>query len=160
MEPSAPKKSLQSDSDANAYLFLLRQCVPHEEGLTITLHIVRPRAMADPSNQEVIRRYAERYPNARLILAHAARGFNPHHTISGISALQGLTNVWFDTAAVTECGAFEAIVRTLGVRRLLYGSDFPSPMPGDDVRPLATPSSGSRQKIQISRPPMARSSPR
>ena len=81
--------------------------------------------MADPSNQEVIRRYAECYPNARLILAHAAREFNPHHTISGISALQGLTNVWFDTAAVTECGAFEAIVRTLGVRRLLYGSDFP-----------------------------------
>ena len=99
--------------------------VAHEEGLSITLHMVRPRAMADPSNQEVIRRYAERYPKARFILAHAARGFNPHHTVMGIGALAGLKNVWCDTAVVTECGALEAIVQTLGVDRLLYGSDFP-----------------------------------
>lgn len=99
--------------------------VAHEEGLTITVHLVRPRALADPANQETIRRYAEGYPNARFILAHAARGFNPHHTVQGIRALSGLGNVWCDTSAVTECGAFEAIVRTLGVDRLLYGSDFP-----------------------------------
>ena len=99
--------------------------IAHEEGLTITLHMVRPRAMADPANQEVLRRYAERYPNARFILAHAARGFNLYHTVEGIGALRGLRNIWCDTSAVTECGAFEAIVRTLGVDRLLYGSDFP-----------------------------------
>ena len=99
--------------------------VAHEEGLTITLHMVRRRSMADPSNQEVIRAYAERYPNARLILAHAARGFNPHHAVQGIGALRGLRNIWCDTAAVTECGGFEAIARALGVDRLLYGSDFP-----------------------------------
>jgi glutamate-1-semialdehyde 2,1-aminomutase len=81
--------------------------------------------MADPSNQQTIRRYCERYPNMRLILAHAARGFNPHHTIEGIESLRGLTNVWCDTSAVGEAGAFEAIVRTLGVNRLLYGADFP-----------------------------------
>ena len=81
--------------------------------------------MADASNQSIIRRYCERYPRMQLILAHAARGFNPHHTIEGIGALRGLTNVWCDTSAVTEAGAFEAIVRTLGVNRLLYGADFP-----------------------------------
>ena len=99
--------------------------IAHEEGLSITLHIVRPRALSDPANQDVIRRYAERYPNARLILAHAARGFNPYHTIEGIPSLRGLSNVWFDTSAVTEVGAFEAIVQAMGVERLLYGSDFP-----------------------------------
>ena len=86
---------------------------------------MRPRALADPGNQEVIRRYAGRYPDMRLILAHAARGFNPHHTIAGIESLRGLGNVWCDTSAVTEYGAFEAIVDTLGVDRLLYGSDLP-----------------------------------
>ena len=99
--------------------------VAHEEGLTITLHMVRPRALADPVNQETIRRYAESYPDMRLILAHAARGFNPHHTIEGIGALAGLANVYFDTCAVADPGANEAIIQTMGHRTLLFGSDFP-----------------------------------
>jgi glutamate-1-semialdehyde 2,1-aminomutase len=99
--------------------------VAHEEGLSITLHMVRARALADVANQETIRRYCERYPNMRLILAHAARGFNPHHTILGIDSLRGLQNVWFDTSAVTDSGAVEAIVIALGHERVLYGSDFP-----------------------------------
>ncbi len=99
--------------------------VAHEEGLSITLHMVRARAMADPLNQRTIRTFAERYPNMRFILAHAARGFNPHHTIEGIGSLRGLRNVWCDTSAVTDGGAFEAIIDTLGHDRLLYGADFP-----------------------------------
>ena len=99
--------------------------IAHEEGLSITLHLVRPRALADEANQATIRRYCERYPSMRLILAHAARGFNPHHTMLGINALRGLQNVWFDTSAVTDSGAVEAIIRTLGHERVLYGSDFP-----------------------------------
>ena len=98
--------------------------VAHEEGLTITLHMVRDRALADPVNQATIRRYCTDYPNMRLILAHAARGFNPWHTIEGIHSLEGLHNVWCDTSAVTEAGAFEVIVETLGHERLLYGTDF------------------------------------
>ena len=94
-------------------------------GLGITLHMVRDRALADPVNQKAIRYYCQTYPNIRLILAHAARGFNPWHTIEGIESLRGLGNVWFDTSAVTEAGAFEAIVETMGHERLLYGTDFP-----------------------------------
>jgi glutamate-1-semialdehyde 2,1-aminomutase len=99
--------------------------VAHQEQLAITLHLVRARALADPANQQAIRHYAERYPNARLILAHAGRGFNPQHTIEGIGAIKDLRNVWFDSSAVCEGGAFEAILETMGVERLLYGSDFP-----------------------------------
>lgn len=99
--------------------------VAHELGLSITLHIVRSNALADPSNQEVLRRYATKYPNARMILAHAARGFNPHHTVVGIESLRGLRNIWFDTSAVTDCGAYEAIIKVMGHDRLMYGSDFP-----------------------------------
>jgi glutamate-1-semialdehyde 2,1-aminomutase len=99
--------------------------VAHELGLTITLHIVRTRALADASNQATLRRYSTAYPGARLILAHAARGFNPHHTMEGIDSLRGLANVWFDTSVVTDAGAIEAIVRVMGHSRVLYGSDFP-----------------------------------
>lgn len=108
-----------------SFLTPLHMQVADELGLTITLHIVRARALADPSNQEVLWRYATTYPNARLILAHAARGFNPHHTIEGIHALRGLGNIWFDTSAVTDAGAIEAIVRNCGHKQVLYGSDFP-----------------------------------
>lgn len=99
--------------------------VAHEEQLTVTLHIVRARALADPQNQATIRRYCQQYPDMRLILAHAARGFNPHHTLQGIESLRGLANVWFDTSAVTDAGAVEAIIRTFDHTRVLYGSDFP-----------------------------------
>ncbi len=99
--------------------------IADEFGLTVTMHMVRPRALADPLNQTSIRRYAERYPNMRWILAHAARGFNVWHTIEGIDSLRGLKNVWFDTSAVTEAGAFEAIADVMGHDRLMYGSDYP-----------------------------------
>src|SRR5262245_9604296 len=113
------------DAEVREYLTEEHMRVAHEEGLSITLHMVRARAMADRANQEQIRFYCEKYPNARMILAHAARGFNPHHTIEGIRALAGLRNVWFDSSAVTEAGGFEAIIETLGHDRLMWGSDFP-----------------------------------
>ena len=98
--------------------------VADELGLSITLHMVRNRALADARNQEVIRHYCQTYPNLRMILAHAARGFNPHHTVEGIGALAGLQNVWCDCSAVTDGGAIEAIIDVLGPGRLMYGSDF------------------------------------
>lgn len=98
--------------------------VADELGLSITLHMVKRRALADERNQQAIRYYCQTYPNMRLILAHAARGFNPHHTIEGIGSLAGLKNVWCDFAAVTDCGAAEAIIETLGHERLLFGTDF------------------------------------
>lgn len=99
--------------------------VADELGLSITLHMVRATALADVANQQTIRRYCSSYPRMRLILAHAARGFNPHHTVLGIDSLVGLDNVWFDTSAVTDCGAVEVIIRRLGHQRVLYGADFP-----------------------------------
>jgi glutamate-1-semialdehyde 2,1-aminomutase len=99
--------------------------VANEEGLCVTLHMVRARAVADPSNQHWIRTYCETYPDMQLILAHAARGFNPYHTIEGLPALEGLPNLWCDMAAVTDVGACEAIIEILGHTRLLYGTDFP-----------------------------------
>lgn len=99
--------------------------IANEEGWSITLHMMKARALADRVNQETIVDYCSRYPNIRLILAHAGRGFNVHHTVEGIHSLRGLDNVWFDVSAVTEAGAFEAIVETMGHSRLLWGSDFP-----------------------------------
>lgn len=101
----------------------LRVC--DAEGWSVTVHIVRSRALADPANQQWITWAAATYPNAKIILAHAGRGFNAYHTATGVTALRGLRNVWYDASAVTEPLPFEAIIGALGPDRLLWGSDYP-----------------------------------
>jgi glutamate-1-semialdehyde 2,1-aminomutase len=66
-----------------------------------------------------------RYPGARVILAHAGRGFHAPNTWRGIDALRDLDNVWFDSSGICEASALNAILAALGPRRLLWGSDFP-----------------------------------
>lgn len=114
-------------TDSNISEFLPEEFVriANEFGMTITLHMVKPRAIADPSNQHWIRKYCKKYPNMKLILAHAARCFNPTWAIEGIASLKGLPNVYFDTAAIGEVGSCEAIIEQLGHDRLLWGTDFP-----------------------------------
>ncbi|MBX9789671.1 MAG: amidohydrolase [Pirellulales bacterium] len=96
-----------------------------QEGWCITLHLVRSRAVADPKNIDWITRTCRRFPNMRLILAHSARGFQPAHNLAGLPHLAGLDNLYFDTSANCEPIAHQAIIRTFGHERLLYGSDLP-----------------------------------
>ncbi|NWG12235.1 MAG: amidohydrolase family protein [Acidobacteria bacterium] len=112
------------EAEIETYLPEAQVRVADREGMCITLHLVRSRALADASNLDTIHRYCQRYPNMKLILAHAGRGFNPHHTIMGVQHLKGLTNIWFDTSAITDCGALEAVMAAFGHERLLYGSDY------------------------------------
>ena len=97
----------------------------HRHALVIMLHLVRPRALADEANQAALRANLRRWGGAKLILAHAARGFCAQHTVEGVAALAGLENVYFDTSAVCESPALIAILRQFGPSRLMYGSDFP-----------------------------------
>jgi len=94
-------------------------------GLLILLHMVRDAALADRANQEYILQNCRRHPRAKLLLAHAARGFHSPNTVKGIASLRGLTNVYFDTSAVCEADAIAAILDEFGPRRVLWGSDFP-----------------------------------
>jgi glutamate-1-semialdehyde 2,1-aminomutase len=97
----------------------------HEHGLIITLHMVRRRALADPRNQEEIRTLCEKYPKAKLVLAHAARGFHAPNTVKHAHTLRGLDNIWFDTSGICESAAITALLHEFGPRRILWGSDFP-----------------------------------
>ena len=97
----------------------------HERGLAILVHLVRQRALADPENWRELRARCRSYPGARLVLAHAARGFHAPDTVEGIRHLRGLENVWFDSSAVCESAPLLAILSEFGPRRLLWGSDWP-----------------------------------
>jgi glutamate-1-semialdehyde 2,1-aminomutase len=105
--------------------------IADRHGLAIMLHMVKEKAFADPANQKYIVEHCRKYSGANLILAHAARGFCYLHTTETIHLLKTVPNVYFDTSAVGESEALQAIIETCGPRRLMYGSDFPvSEMPG------------------------------
>jgi glutamate-1-semialdehyde 2,1-aminomutase len=97
----------------------------HEHGLVITLHLVRSGAMADAGNIRYVRDHCERFPGARLILAHCGRSFHAPNAAAGIASLCDLPNIWFDTAAICEAEPLNALLNACGPRRLLWGSDFP-----------------------------------
>jgi glutamate-1-semialdehyde 2,1-aminomutase len=61
----------------------------------------------------------------KLILAHSARGFQPAHNLEGLESLKGLDNLYFDSSANCEPIAHQAILRIIGPKKLMYGSDFP-----------------------------------
>ncbi len=114
------------ESEIPAYLPEPLVKVAHEQGWFITLHIVRSRALADPSNIHWIRYYCRTYPNMKLILAHSGRGFQPAHNLEGLPQLVGLDNLYFDSSANCEPVAHQSIIRIIGHKKLMYGSDLPA----------------------------------
>ena len=102
--------------------------VAHKHGLCITLHMVRDLALADPENMSYICQMADKYPNAKLILAHAGRGFAAWTVMDTVEMLAPHKNVYFDLSAVCESGPFFEIIRKCGHKRVFWGSDYPVSM--------------------------------
>lgn len=102
--------------------------VANERGLVITLHMVRPKSLADEDNMRYIKEMAKRYPNATLILAHAARGFAAWTTIETVGELAPYENVWYDFSGICESPAMIAIIKKIGIDRCMWGSDWPVTM--------------------------------
>lgn len=91
----------------------------------LMLHLVRHDATADPSNQHDLRRLCIRYPRVRIVLAHIGRSFNYRHARRGFGSICDLENLYVDTSAICESGAFRVALKYFGSRRMLWGSDFP-----------------------------------
>ncbi len=98
--------------------------ISNAKGLPITLHIVRMHALADEKNLRYIQTMAKRYPNAVLILAHAARAFAAWTGIETVDQLVGYDNVFFDFAGVCESPAMIKIIKSFGVKRCMWGTDW------------------------------------
>lgn len=81
--------------------------------------------MADSDNKREIIEKCEKYPNMKLVLAHAARGFNGETTALAIQDYAHLHNLYFDTSAICEAKPIAAILKTFGPKRLMWASDFP-----------------------------------
>lgn len=91
----------------------------------ITLHMVKDHALSDPDNLKYIKEMAKKYPDAVLILAHAARSFAAWTGIESVEEVSSLENVWFDFSAVCESPAMLQIIKKAGISRCTWGSDYP-----------------------------------
>lgn len=99
--------------------------VANRRGMYITLHMVRDKALADPGNLSYIKEMAARYPNAKLILAHAARSFASWTGVETVAQLADYENIWYDIAAVCESPAMVQILNKVSKERCTWGSDYP-----------------------------------
>ncbi|MBC8355845.1 MAG: amidohydrolase family protein [Planctomycetes bacterium] len=97
--------------------------VAHELGLLIMMHLSRADAIGDEQNLADLEHLTATYPRANWILAHCARSYAAWPIERAGKRLSELPNVWFDTSSVCESDAIEALVRSVGAERVMYGSD-------------------------------------
>lgn len=92
--------------------------------LTVTLHVSKPRGMADTENLEDISRLIKEYPNCQFILAHCGRCFIHPNMSDALDQLPVAENLWIDTSAVCDSGVFLELFSRYDISRILFGTDL------------------------------------
>lgn len=94
-------------------------------GWIVMLHIPRPMRLRDPLNLAQILEIEERYPNAKVILAHIGRAYAEEDIGDAFRLLRRTVNLRFDFTANTLDRAMLACIDAVGPKRVLFGSDLP-----------------------------------
>ena len=97
--------------------------VADRHGLLIMMHLSRSHGIGDSQNLDDLVRLTQQYPGAKWILAHCARSYSSWPIERAGDRLRDMPNTWFDTSSVCESDAMAALLRTVGVERVMYGSD-------------------------------------
>jgi predicted TIM-barrel fold metal-dependent hydrolase len=106
-----------------AYLTKPMLEIANKYKLPIVLHSV-PDASTQQSLNRIIE-MAKNYPNINFVLAHMGRSREPHKARILCDAIKGLENVSLSTSITTDPNVFKIALRTLGHKRVIFGSDFP-----------------------------------
>ncbi|MEI7436297.1 MAG: amidohydrolase family protein, partial [bacterium] len=65
------------------------------------------------------------YPNIKLIIAHVGRAYCNEDVGNAFEILAATKNMCFDFSANTNDHVFEQLLRCVGPKRVLFGSDLP-----------------------------------
>ncbi|MBM3499027.1 MAG: hypothetical protein FJX74_10190 [Armatimonadetes bacterium] len=94
-------------------------------GLMATIHVPGPERIRDPHTRRVLRDWCARYPRATFVVAHLGRAYAFPFARDTFADLAGIEGLLFDCSAFLNPNGFELAFRTLGPRRILWGTDFP-----------------------------------
>jgi len=98
--------------------------IANERGMSITIHMVKDKALSDENNMAYYKEMTAKYPNAKLILAHCARGFASWTTIEAVRELMGIPNIYYDMAAICDAAVMAEVIRQAGPKHVMWGSDY------------------------------------
>jgi len=99
--------------------------VLNEHRCIVMLHIPRSGRLRDPANLADMLEIDRQYPNAQVIIAHVGRAYCPEDVGDAFAVLRETKRLLFDISANTNAAVFEKLIRTVGPRRILFGSDLP-----------------------------------
>jgi len=94
-------------------------------GLMVMLHIPRDGRLKDPVNLRQLLEIERDYPNIKLIVAHVGRAYCPQDVGNAFELLAETKNMVFDFAANTNTDVFRQLIKAVGPKRILFGSDLP-----------------------------------
>lgn len=94
-------------------------------GWIAMLHIPRDGRLKDPVNLAQMLEIERNYPSLKLIIAHVGRAYCPEDVGDAFDILAETRNMVFDFSANTNAEVFRKLIRAVGPKRILFGSDFP-----------------------------------
>ena len=99
--------------------------VHSRHGWIVMLHIPRDDRLRDPVNLAQMLRIEQEYPGLRLIIAHVGRAYCAEDVGDAFEVLAQTRRMSFDISASTNDHVFEQLLRCVGPKRVLFGSDMP-----------------------------------
>jgi predicted TIM-barrel fold metal-dependent hydrolase len=99
--------------------------VADAHGWIVMLHIPRRARLRDPLNLAHMLEIERRYPHLRLIIAHVGRAYCVEDVGDALDVLGKTERMCFDFSANTNAQVIEMLLRAVGPRRVLFGSDLP-----------------------------------
>jgi glutamate-1-semialdehyde 2,1-aminomutase len=86
-----------------------------------------PRAdwLNDENNIREIIEICHRYPDIKMILAHAGRSYTYYDIKDSVEHIKNIDNLYFDLAMVNDIRVIETLIRKVGTGRILYATDLP-----------------------------------
>lgn len=94
-------------------------------GLIAMLHLPRSARLKDPVNVAQMLEIEEKYPNVKLIIAHVGRAYCEEDLGNALDILSETKNMMFDFSANCNPVVFEKLIRAMGTKRIMFGSDMP-----------------------------------
>jgi hypothetical protein len=99
--------------------------VLNHHGWIAMLHIPRSGRLRDPVNVSQMIEIDRRYPRIKLIIAHVGRAYCVEDVGDSLDRLSETEHLVMDISANTNGEVFKKLIRSLGPKRILFGSDLP-----------------------------------